>query len=43
MLAAGIDIVGKQIASLVVAEGNHVRACASSLAVIDWRSANPEP
>jgi hypothetical protein len=43
MLAAGMDIVGKQTASLVLAEGDHLRACASSPAVIDWRSANPEP
>jgi hypothetical protein len=37
MLAAGLGIVGKQTASLVLAEGDHIRACASSPAVIDWR------
>ncbi len=37
VLAAGMDIVGKQTASWVLAEGDHRRACASSPAVIDWR------
>jgi hypothetical protein len=43
MLAAWMGIVGKQTASLVLAEGDHIRACASSPAVIGWRWANPEP
>jgi hypothetical protein len=43
MLAAGMDVVGKQTASLVLAEDDHIRACVSSPAVIDWRSGNPEP
>lgn len=43
LLAAGMDIVGKQAKLLVLGEGDHMRACTSSLAVIDWRSGNSEP
>jgi hypothetical protein len=37
-LAAGMDIVGEQTASLVLGEGDHRRACASSPAVIELSS-----
>jgi hypothetical protein len=43
LLAAGMDIVSKQTKQLALGEGDHMRAWASSLAVIDWRSANSEP
>lgn len=43
MLADGMDIVGTQAAPWVLAEGDHLRVCASPPAVIDWRLANPDP
>jgi hypothetical protein len=37
-LAAGMDIVGKKTASLVLGEADHIRACALSPAVIELSS-----